>query len=342
MPWVAVEDRYESMPYRRCGRSGLKLPAISLGLWQNFGSDRPLETGRAILRRAFDLGITHFDLANNYGPPYGSAEENFGRILAKDLAPYRDELVISSKAGYDMWPGPYGDWGSRKYLLSSLDQSLQRMGLDYVDIFYSHRADPETPLEETMGALDAAVRAGKALYVGISSYSAARTEEAVRILRDLGTPLLIHQPSYSLLNRWIEAELLDILERDGVGCIVFSPLAQGLLTDRYLDGIPEDSRVRAGNYFAENLITEENLTRVRALNEIAQRRGQTLAQMAVAWVLRDQRVTSALVGASSVGQLEQTVGALDRRDFDADELAEIDRYAQEGDINIWASSSEVS
>jgi L-glyceraldehyde 3-phosphate reductase len=342
MPWVAAEDRYESMPYRRCGRSGLKLPAISLGLWQNFGSDRPLETGRAILRRAFDLGITHFDLANNYGPPYGSAEENFGRILAKDLAPYRDELVISSKAGYDMWPGPYGDWGSRKYLLSSLDQSLRRMGLDYVDIFYSHRADPETPLEETMGALDAVVRSGKALYVGVSSYSAARTEEAVRILRELGTPLLIHQPSYSLLNRWIESELLDVLGRDGVGSIVFSPLAQGLLTDRYLDGIPDDSRVRAGNYFAENLITEENLARVRALNEIAQRRGQTLAQMAVAWVLRDDRVTSALVGASSVGQLEQTVGALDRRDFDAEELAEIDRYAQEGDINIWAPSSEVS
>ena len=342
MPWVAAEDRYESMPYRRCGRSGLKLPAISLGLWQNFGSDRPLETGRAILRRAFDLGITHFDLANNYGPPYGSAEENFGRILAKDLAPHRDELVISSKAGYDMWPGPYGDWGSRKYLLSSLDQSLQRMGLDYVDIFYSHRADPETPLEETMGALDAIVRSGKALYVGVSSYSAARTEEAVRILRELGTPLLIHQPSYSLLNRWIESQLLDVLGRDGVGCIVFSPLAQGLLTDRYLDGIPEDSRVRAGNYFAENLITEENLARVRALNEIAQRRGQTLAQMAVAWVLRDERVTSALVGASSVGQLEQTVGALDRREFDAEERAEIDRHAQEGDINIWASSSEVS
>jgi L-glyceraldehyde 3-phosphate reductase len=342
MPWVAAEDRYESMPYRRCGRSGLKLPAISLGLWQNFGSDRPLETGRAILRRAFDLGITHFDLANNYGPPYGSAEENFGRILAKDLAPYRDELVISSKAGYDMWPGPYGDWGSRKYLVSSLDQSLQRMGLDYVDIFYSHRADPETPLEETMGALDAIVRSGKALYVGVSSYSAARTEEAERILRELGTPLLIHQPSYSLVNRWIESELLDVLGREGVGCIVFSPLAQGLLTDRYLDGIPEDSRVRAGNYFAENLITEENLARVRALNEIAQRRGQTLAQMAVAWVLRDERVTSALVGASSVGQLEQTVGALDRRDFEAEELAEIDRYAQEGDVNIWASSSEVS
>ena len=342
MPWIAAEDRYESMPYRRCGRSGLKLPAISLGLWQNFGSDRPLETGRAILRRAFDLGITHFDLANNYGPPYGSAEENFGRILAKDLAPYRDELVISTKAGYDMWPGPYGDWGSRKYLLSSLDQSLQRMGLDHVDIFYSHRADPETPLEETMGALDAAVRSGKALYVGVSSYSAARTEDAVRILRDLGTPLLIHQPSYSLLNRWIEQELLDVLGREGVGCIVFSPLAQGLLTDRYLDGIPEDSRVRAGNYFDENLITEENLARVRALNEIAQGRGQTLAQMAVAWVLRDERITSALVGASSVKQLEQTVGALDRRDFDAGELAEIDRYAQEGDINIWASSSEVS
>jgi L-glyceraldehyde 3-phosphate reductase len=341
MPWVAAEDRYESMPYRRCGRSGLKLPAISLGLWQNFGSDRPLETGRAILRRAFDLGITHFDLANNYGPPYGSAEENFGRVLDEDLGPYREELVISTKAGYDMWPGPYGDWGSRKYLLSSLDQSLQRMGLDYVDIFYSHRADPETPLAETMGALDAAVRAGKALYVGVSSYSAGRTEDAARILRDLGTPLLIHQPSYSLLNRWIEQELLDVLGRDGVGCIVFSPLAQGLLTDRYLQGIPEDSRVRAGNYFDEGLITEENLARVRALNEIAQRRGQTLAQMAVAWVLRDERITSALVGASSVKQLEQTVAALDRRDFEPEELAEIDRHAQEGGINIWAPSSEV-
>jgi L-glyceraldehyde 3-phosphate reductase len=341
MSWVAAEDRYESMPYRRCGRSGLKLPSISLGLWQNFGGDRPLETGRAILRRAFDLGITHFDLANNYGPPYGSAEENFGRILGKDLQPYRDELVISTKAGYDMWPGPYGDWGSRKYLLSSLDQSLQRMGLEYVDIFYSHRADPETPLEETMGALDAAVRSGKALYVGVSSYSAARTEESVRILRDLGTPLLIHQPSYSLLNRWIEEEVLDVLGREGVGCIVFSPLAQGLLTERYLDGIPEDSRVRVGNYFGEELISEENLARVRALHDIAQRRGQTLAQMAVAWVLRDERVTSALVGASSVQQLEQTVAALDRLDFDGEELAEIDRHAQEGGVNIWASSSEV-
>jgi L-glyceraldehyde 3-phosphate reductase len=341
MPWVAAEERYESMPYRRCGRSGLKLPAISLGLWQNFGGDRPLESSRARLRRAFDLGITHFDLANNYGPPYGSAEENFGRILARDLAPYRDELVISTKAGWDMWPGPYGDWGSRKYLLSSLDQSLQRMGLDYVDIFYSHRADPDTPLEETMGALDAAVRQGKALYVGVSSYSAARTEDAVRILRDLGTPLLIHQPSYSLINRWIEDELLDVLEREGVGCIVFSPLAQGLLTDRYLEGIPEDSRVRAGNYFAESMITEENLARVRALNEIAQRRGQTLAQMAVAWVLRDERVTSALVGASSVEQLEQTVAALDHLDFGDDELAEIERYAQEGGVNLWASSSAV-
>jgi L-glyceraldehyde 3-phosphate reductase len=341
MPWVAAEDRYESMPYRRCGRSGLKLPAISLGLWQNFGGDRPLESSRARLRRAFDLGITHFDLANNYGPPYGSAEENFGRILAQDLAPYRDELVISTKAGWDMWPGPYGDWGSRKYLLSSLDQSLQRMGLDYVDIFYSHRADPDTPLEETMGALDAAVRQGKALYVGVSSYSAARTEDAVRILRDLRTPLLVHQPSYSLINRWIEDELLDVLEREGVGCIVFSPLAQGLLTDRYLEGIPEDSRVRAGNYFAESMITDENLARVRALNEIAQRRGQTLAQMAVAWVLRDERVTSALVGASSVEQLEQTVAALDHLDFGDDELAEIERYAQEGGVNLWASSSAV-
>src|SRR3954465_5585736 len=295
MTYVPAADRYDRMRYRRSGRSGLKLPEISLGLWQNFGEERSLEHSRAIVRRAFDLGITHFDLANNYGPPYGSAERVFGRIMADDLRPFRDELIVSTKAGYDMWPGPYGDWGSRKYLLASLDQSLGRMGLDYVDIFYSHRADPDTPLEETMGALHTAVQQGKALYAGISSYSPRRTEEAARILRGLGTPLLIHQPSYSLLNRWIEAELLDVLGRDGVGCIVFSPLAQGLLTDRYLDGIPEDSRVRAGNYFDEKLITEENLTHVRALNEIAQRRGQTLAQMAVAWVLRDERVTSALV-----------------------------------------------
>jgi L-glyceraldehyde 3-phosphate reductase len=337
--YAAAADRYEAMPYRRCGRSGLQLPAISLGLWQNFGDDRPLQTSRAILRRAFDLGITHFDLANNYGPPYGSAEINFGRILAEDLAPYRDELVISTKAGYDMWPGPYGEWGSRKYLLSSLDQSLARMGLEHVDIFYSHRFDPRTPLEETMGALDAAVRAGKARYVGISSYSPQRTEEAARILHELGTPLLIHQPSYSLLNRWIEQGLLDVLEREGVGAIVFSPLAQGLLTDKYLEGVQEDSRVRRGNYFSAELISEENLARVRAMNEIAGRRGQTLAQLAISWALRDERVTSALLGASSVTQLEQNVAALQKLDFDADELAEIDRHAQDGGINLWAASS---
>jgi L-glyceraldehyde 3-phosphate reductase len=338
--YLAAPERYEQMPYRRCGRSGLKLPALSLGLWQNFGEDRPLGDSRAILRRAFDLGITHFDLANNYGPPYGSAERTFGRVLAEDLRPYRDELVISTKAGYDMWPGPYGEWGSRKYLLASLDQSLRRMGLEYVDIFYSHRFDPDTPLEETLGALDAAVRQGKALYVGISSYSGQRTREAIEILRGLGTPLLIHQPSYSMLNRWIEPELLDVLDEDGVGCIVFSPLAQGLLTDRYLHGIPEDSRVRAGSYFSERLLSEENLARVRALNQIAQRRGQSLAQMAIAWVLRDPRVTSALIGVSSLEQLENNVEALRRPDFDAEELVEIDRHAQEGEVNIWAPSSQ--
>jgi len=337
--YVPAADRYEAMSYRRCGRSGLQLPAISLGLWQNFGDDRPLADSRAILRRAFDLGITHFDLANNYGPPYGSAEINFGRVFAEDFRSLRDELIISTKAGYDMWPGPYGEWGSRKYLLGSLEQSLRRMGLEYVDIFYSHRFDPDTPLEETMGALDAAVRSGRARYVGISSYGPQRTEEAARILREMGTPLLIHQPSYSLLNRWIEQQLLDVLEREGIGAIVFSPLAQGLLTDRYLQGIGEDSRVRRGNYFSADLISEENLARVRALDEIAGRRGQTLAQMAIAWVLRDQRVTSALLGASSVRQLEQNVLALQRLDFDADELAEIDRYAQEGNINLWAASS---
>jgi L-glyceraldehyde 3-phosphate reductase len=341
VPYDAASDRYEAMPYRRCGRSGLKLSAISLGLWQNFGGDRPIETSRAILRRAFDRGITHFDLANNYGPPYGSAETNFGRIFAEDFRPYRDELVISTKAGYDMWPGPYGDWGSRKYLLSSLDQSLQRMGLDHVDIFYSHRADPETPLEETLGALDTAVRQGKALYAGVSSYSARRTEEAVRILRDLGTPLLIHQPSYSMLNRWIEQDLLDVLGREGVGSIVFSPLAQGMLTDRYLDGIPEDSRAARDDSFAPGLLSDENLEHIRALNEIAARRGQSLAQLALAWTLRDDRVTSALIGASSVAQLDQNLEALERLDFDTEELAEIDRYAREGDVNIWAPSSEV-
>jgi L-glyceraldehyde 3-phosphate reductase len=338
-PYLAAPTRYDAITYRRCGVSGLKLPPISLGLWQNFGDDRPLATSRAILRRAFDLGITHFDLANNYGPPYGSAEINFGRIFAEDLAPYRDELVISTKAGYDMWPGPYGEWGSRKYLLASLDQSLARMGLDYVDIFYSHRFDPETPLEETMGALNTAVRQGKARYVGISSYSAERTQEAAAILKRLGTPLLIHQPSYSMFNRWIEDGLLDVLAREGVGAIAFSPLAQGLLTDRYLDGVPEDSRARAGNYFSDSMLTEENLQRVRALNEIARRRGQTLAQLAVAWVLRDPRVTSALLGASSVDQLEQNVAALDHLDFTPEELAEIDRHAVDGAINIWEASS---
>jgi L-glyceraldehyde 3-phosphate reductase len=332
--------RYEKLEYRRCGRSGLKLPPISLGLWQNFGDDRPLGVSRAILRRAFDLGITHFDLANNYGPPYGSAEINFGRILAEDFRHLRDELVISTKAGYDMWPGPYGDWGSRKYLLASLDQSLQRMGLDYVDIFYSHRADPETPLEETMGALDSAVRQGKALYVGISSYSPRRTEEAIEILRHLGTPVLIHQPSYSMFNRWIEPELLGVLDREGVGCIAFSPLAQGLLTNKYLNGVPEDSRVRRGLHFSEELITPENVARVRSLNEIAARRGQSLAQLAIAWVLRDPRVTSALVGASSVAQLEDTVASLANADFDDAELAEIDQYAVDGALNIWQQSSE--
>jgi L-glyceraldehyde 3-phosphate reductase len=341
MPYVAAESRYESIPYRRCGRSGIELPAISLGLWQNFGGDRPIETSRAILRRAFDLGITHFDLANNYGPPYGSAETAFGRIMAEDFRPYRDELVISTKAGYDMWPGPYGDRGSRKYLLASLDQSLGRMGLDYVDIFYSHRADPDTPLEETMGALDSAVRQGKALYAGISSYSPGRTEEAARVLRELGTPLLIHQPSYSLLNRWIEEGLLDVLEREGVGCITFSPLAQGMLTDRYLHGVPPDSRAARGGSLSREWLTDDNLDRIRALNGIAERRGQTLAQMALAWTLRDARVTSTLVGASSVEQLEQNVAALGRLDFEDDELAEIDGYARDSSINIWAQSSEV-
>ncbi len=331
--------RYEQMPYRRVGRSGIQLPAISLGLWQNFGDDRPLAVSRAILRRAFDLGITHFDLANNYGPPYGAAETNFGRIFKEDFAPYRDELIISTKAGYDQWPGPYGEFGSRKYLLASLDQSLARMGLDHVDIFYSHRFDPRTPLAETMGALDSAVRRGKALYVGVSSYSPQRTEEAIDILNGLGTPLLIHQPSYSLLNRWIEHGLLEVLDQHGVGAIVFSPLGQGLLTDRYLQGVPEDSRVRRGEAFAEGLLSEENLARVRALNEIAAQRGQSLAQLAIAWVLRDPRVTSALIGASSVGQLEQNVLALANLDFSAGELAEIERHAVDSGIDLWAPSS---
>ena len=341
MTYEPSSDRYDRMSYRRCGRSGLQLPAISLGLWQNFGDDRPLDTIRAIIRRAFDLGITHFDLGNNYGPPYGSAEENFGRVLRSDLRPFRDELIISTKAGYDMWPGPYGDWGSRKYLLASLDQSLGRLGLDYVDIFYSHRSDPETPLEETIGALDTAVRQGKALYVGISSYSAARTRQAAAILRALGTPLLIHQPSYSMLNRWIEPELLDVLDAEGAGCIVFSPLAQGVLTDRYLRGIPEGSRASRDGSLSRETLTEETLAKVRGLNEIASRRGQSLAQMALAWTLRDERVTSTVIGASSVAQLEANLGAPDRLDFTPHELEEIDRYATESNINIWAQSSRV-
>ncbi len=312
------------MRYNRCGRSGLRLPAVSLGLWQNFGPTRPLETSRAIVRRAFDLGITHFDLANNYGPPYGSAEETFGRLFRQDLAPYRDELVISSKAGYDMWQGPYGDGGSRKYLLASLDQSLTRLGLDYVDVFYSHRFDSETPLEETMGALDSAVRQGKALYVGISNYDAGQTAEAAAILRGLGTPPLLHQPSYSMLNRWIEPELLDTLGAEGIGCICFSPLAQGLLTDRYLDGVPEGSRASRGETLSPGRLTDELLTSLRALNEIAARRGQSLAQLALAWSLRDPRMTSTLVGASSVAQLEANVAALDNLAFTSEELAEID------------------
>ncbi|MGH1561830.1 L-glyceraldehyde 3-phosphate reductase [Mumia sp. DW29H23] len=341
----AADDRYAGVDdgglatFRRCGRSGLQLPAISLGLWHNFGDDKPLATQRAILRRAFDLGVTHFDLANNYGPPYGAAEKNAGRILAEDFAPYRNELVISTKAGWDMWPGPYGFLGSRKYLLASLDDSLARLGLDYVDIFYSHRFDPHTPLEETMGALDAAVRSGKARYAGISSYGPERTREAVQILRDLGTPLLIHQPSYSMLNRWVEDGLLDVLEDAGVGCIAFSPLAQGVLTSRYLDGVPEGSRAAEDKSLDPQTI-EQNLEHVRALDRIAQERGQTLAQMAIAWVLRDQRVTSALVGASSVAQLEDSVGALRTLAFDDDELRRIDEHAVEGNLNLWAGSSD--
>jgi L-glyceraldehyde 3-phosphate reductase len=338
--YLAADNRYESLQYRRCGRSGLLLPPLSLGLWHNFGGERPFETQRAIVRRAFDLGITHFDLANNYGPPYGSAEENFGRLLATDLGPYRDELVISTKAGYDMWPGPYGDHGSRKYLLASLDQSLGRMGLDYVDIFYSHRFDPDTPLEETMGALDAAVRAGKALYVGISSYNSHRTREAAAILRQLGTPLLIHQPSYSMLNRWIEHDhLLDTLEEIGAGCIAFSPLAQGLLTSRYLNGVPADSRVATGGAMTADMLTEERLSRVRALNEVAARRGQTLAELALVWALRDPRMTSLVIGASSVAQLDDNVAALANTDLADAELAEIDRYALESGIDLWVESS---
>jgi L-glyceraldehyde 3-phosphate reductase len=340
MDYLPAENRYASMPYRRSGRSGLKLPAVSLGLWHNFGHDRPFDTQRAIVRRAFDRGITHFDLANNYGPPAGSAEETFGRLLATDLKPYRDELVISSKAGYDMWPGPYGEWGSRKYLLSSLDQSLQRMGLDYVDIFYSHRFDPDTPLQETMGALDSAVRQGKALYVGISSYSGHRTEEAAQILRDLGTPVLIHQPSYSLLNRWVEEDLLDVLEREGIGCIAFSPLAQGMLTDKYLGGsVPADSRAAQDHFLKRDMLTPETLAHIEALNAMAADRGQSLAQMAIAWTLRDARVTSSLIGASSVAQLDENLAALDNLEFTDDELATIDQHAVDAGINLWSSSS---
>ena len=341
MTYLPSDNRYESMPYRRTGRSGLDLPAISLGLWQNFGDDKPLATQRAILRRAFDLGVTHFDLANNYGPPYGSAETNFGQLMREDFSAHRDELVISTKAGYDMWPGPYGNNGSRKYLLASLDQSLDRMGLDYVDIFYSHRADPDTPLEETMGALHTAVTSGRALYAGISSYSPERTRQAAEILADLGTPLLIHQPSYSMFNRWVEEGLLDTLADLGLGCIAFSPLAQGLLTDRYLKGIPADSRVAREGSARKEMVNEQTLTAIRALTEIAESRGQSLAQMALAWVLRNQQVTSALIGASSVAQLETNVAALDNLAFTDDELAAIDEHATDQGINLWAASSAV-
>jgi L-glyceraldehyde 3-phosphate reductase len=339
MTYVAADDRYSKLPYRRCGRSGLLLPEVSLGLWQNFGDGKPIEDQRAIIRRAFDLGVTHFDLANNYGPPYGSAEINFGRIMREDLRPYRDELIISTKAGYDMWPGPYGDHSSRKYLLASLDQSLRRMGLDYVDIFYSHRFDPDTPLEETMGALDTAVRSGRALYAGISSYSAERTAEAIAILRRLGTPLLIHQPSYSMLNRWIEGGLLDLLGREGVGCIAFSPLAQGVLTGKYLSGVPAGSRASQHGSLSSNQLSEATLAHVRALAGIAAARGQTLAQLALSWALRDPRVTSVLIGASSIAQLEENLGAAAHTSFTTDELAAIDQDAVDAGINIWAASS---
>ena len=340
MTYVPAADRYDAMEYARCGRSGLKLPPLSLGLWQNFGHERPLETSRAIARRAFDLGITHFDLANNYGPPYGSAEETFGRLLRDDLAPYRDELVVSTKAGFDMWPGPYGEWGSRKHLLASLDQSLRRVGLDYVDIFYSHRFDPTTPLEETLGALDTAVRSGKALYAGISSYTAEQTRDAAAIMRGLGTPLLIHQPSYSMLNRWIEGGLLDVLGDEGIGCIAFSPLAQGMLTDKYLDGIPAGSRASRGTTLSPDRLDDATLAKVRALGGIAAERGQTLAQLAISWVLRDGRVTSALVGASSVEQLEANVAALAGPALSDEELAAVDGHATESDINIWQAATE--
>jgi len=341
-PYVADPGRYDVIGYRHTGQSGLQLPEITLGLWHNFGDDVPFANQRALVRRAFDLGVNQFDLANNYGPPYGSAEENFGRIFAKDLRPYRDELVITTKAGWDMWSGPHGYLGSRKYLLASLDQSLARLGLDHVDIFYSHRFDADTPLEETMGALHSAVQSGKARYVGISSYSADRTREAIRILSQLGTPLLIHQPNYSMFNRWIEEGLLDVLGGAGVGCIAFPPLAQGLLTDRYLKGIPAGSRATQGKSISKAMLSDENLKRIRALNKIARRRGQSLAQMAIQWVLRDKRVTSALIGASSIAQLEDSLGALDGSPFDAQELAEIDRYAKPGSgVDLWASSSRL-
>jgi L-glyceraldehyde 3-phosphate reductase len=339
MTYVAAQDRYDSMTYRRVGRSGVKLPLVSLGLWHNFGDEHPRETQRAILRRAFDLGICHIDLANNYGPPYGSAEANFGVILRQDFLPYRDELFLSTKAGYDMWPGPYGEFGSRKYLLASLDQSLKRMGVDYVDVFYSHRPDPQTPLEETMGALDSAVRSGKALYAGISSYSPERTAQAARILTELGTPLFIHQPSYSMLNRWVEGGLLETLEQVGAGCIAFSPLAQGMLTDKYLNGIPAGSRMAENSSLSKELLTDQNLTHIRALNQIATRRGQSLAQMALAWLARDERVTSVLVGASSVKQLEQNIAAMNNLEFSAGELNEIDQHAVEGGIDLWRSQT---
>ena len=339
MTYVAADDRYNRLPYRRCGRSGLLLPEVSLGLWQNFGDGKAVEEQRAILRRAFDLGVTHFDLANNYGPPYGSAEINFGRIMREDLRPYRDELVISTKAGYDMWPGPYGDHGSRKYLLASLDQSLSRMGLEYVDIFYSHRFDPDTPLEETMGALATAVQSGRALYAGISSYSAERTLEAADLLRRMGTPLLIHQPSYSMLNRWIEGGLLDVLEREGVGCIAFSPLAQGVLTGKYLNGVPAGSRASQDGSLSPDQLAPQILAHVRALNELAAARGQSLAQLALSWALRDPRVTSVLIGASSVAQLEENLAAVEHTEFTDDALAAIDRDAVDAGINLWASSS---
>jgi L-glyceraldehyde 3-phosphate reductase len=338
MTWQPAEDRYEGMIYNRCGRSGLRLPAISLGLWHNFGGSSAFEDGRAMVRRAFDLGITHFDLANNYGPPPGSAEENFGRILAGDLRPYRDEIVVASKAGYPMWPGPYGDWGARKHLLASLDQSLRRTGLDYFDIFYSHRFDPETPLEETMGALDQAVRSGKALYAGISSYPAEQTATAAMILRTLGTPCLIHQPSYSMINRWVEGGLLDTLEREGIGCIAFSPLAQGMLTDKYLEGIPADSRVARGGALRREFLSADNLARIRSLDAIARRRDQNLAQMALAWVLKDQRITSVIIGASRPAQIEDCVRALAQPAFAAEELAEIDRHALDAGVDLWTRS----